>query len=146
MNWDLESDRSDEEDLVLRVLGGQPDQPPPPLPAQSLDEHIRSRGLSLQKRRPILSDGNCWWDCIDDLMEIHPIPGVPRGHLNIRKYICDRVMSLPAALINDWIQIHFKNRVSAFGSFLNKLKRSGTYTDDFGIITLATSLILGNNF
>ena len=145
-DWNLESDhvldRREEEDCVRRVLGGH-DQPPRPLiPLLTLDEHISTRGLSLKKRRPSLTDGNCWWDSLDDLLEINPISGVPSGHLSLRSYICDRVMALP--LTTSWIRDYFGNSRTAFQDFLDIMKRPESYTDDYGLITLATSLVLGN--
>ena len=145
-DWNLESsgvlNRIDDENCVLQVLGGQ--EQPPPLPLLTLDEHIATRGLSLMKRRLTKTDGNCWFDGLDDLLELNPISGVPRGHLRIRSYVCDRVMALP--FTSSWITNFFRNSRNAFLHYLDKMKRSGTYTDDFGIITLATSLILGNKY
>ena len=142
-NWDLDSDRAVDavdERLALGVLGGH--DPAPPMPALSLDEHIRSRGLSLRKRKLITGDGNCWWHCINDLLEINPVPGVPRGHQSLRYFICDRVMALPNS--SSWIEVFFENRVSAFNNFIARMKISGEFTDNYGLIPLATSLILGN--
>ena len=144
-DWNIDFGLNEEEQrqtLVQNVLGGQ--APPPQLSNLSLDEHIRIRRLSLKKRRPILSDGNCWFDSLDDLLGLYPIAGVPRGHLNIRSYICDRVLAL--AQTPDWIATHFGDNISAFKDYLAIMKTSGTYTDDYGIITVATSLILGNKY
>ena len=139
-NVDFDLDRGDDQRLVQRVLGGQ--GPPPSLPGISLDDHIRMRDLSLKKRRPIRGGGDCWWDTLDDLLEIHPVAGVPRGHQSLRSFICDRVMALEMA--NTWKAMHFGDSISAFREYLDIMKLPGTYTDDYGIITLATSLILGN--
>ena len=61
---------------------------------------------------------------------------------SIRNFICDRVMALPTS--SSWIENFFENRVSAFNNFIAKMKISGEFTDNYGLISLATSLILGN--
>ena len=47
-----------DERLALGVLGGH--DPAPPMPALSLDEHIRSRGLSLRKPRSSKCELSCF--------------------------------------------------------------------------------------
>ena len=37
-----------------------------------LDLHIRQKGLGLGRRRPTVTDGNCWYDAVADQVILIP--------------------------------------------------------------------------
>ena len=39
-----------------------------------LDLHIRQKGLGLVRRRPTVTDGNCWYDAVADQVILTSFP------------------------------------------------------------------------
>ena len=99
--------------------------------------------LPLIRRKPTLSDGNCWYDAIVDQMDLLGIPGNGVDHTRLRAEVCKAIPSFPQA--SDWIKDLFENSERNFKKFLSKHSRPGIWTDDKGIMCQATSLYLGRN-
>ena len=71
-----------------------------------LDKHITESKLPLIRRKPTLSDGNCWYDAIADQMDLLGIPGNAVDHLKLRAEVCKAMPSFPQA--SDWIKNLFE--------------------------------------
>ena len=88
-----------------------------------LSNLIRTMKLPLVRGRPTISDGNCWYDAIDDQMQLHGIGGVS-DHITLRKEV---ILSLPGfeqAL--QWIEEIFDNKIDDWERFLAEHSQPGT--------------------
>ena len=108
-----------------------------------LMQHIRLNKLPYFKRRPTVSDGNCWYDAVADQIVLHNIPNKPRDHVRLRSAICRFIPSLSQTTV--WIENIFGNDRTKFNSFIAQHQRDCEWTDDYGIMCQATALYLERN-
>jgi len=126
-----EGERSSERERQARVLASGP---------QELWRHIQDYGLGLVSRPPTRSDGNCWYDAIADQVRLHEVPGVPREHAALRRFLVEAVPSLDQA--PQWAETVFGG-AEVFHEFLEVHSSPGQWTDELGIMCQATALIVG---
>jgi len=126
-----EGERSSERERQARVLASGP---------QELWRHIQDYGLGLVSRPPTRSDGNCWYDAIADQVRLHEVPGVPREHAALRRFLVEAVPSLDQA--PQWAETVFGG-AEVFQEFLEVHSSPGQWTDELGIMCQATALIVG---
>ena len=104
-------------------------------------EHIEASGLPLKLRRPTLNDGNCWYDAAADQVLLHNITDKPHQHEELRREVCQALRHLPQA--DTWRENFFSNSRKKFSLFIKRHSKSGTWTDNLGILCQATALYLG---
>jgi len=126
-----EGERSSERERQARVLACGP---------QELWRHIQEFGLGLISRPPTRSDGNCWYDAIADQVELHGVPGVPREHGALRKFLVEALPRLDQAA--QWAETVFGG-LEVLEEFLAVHSTPGQWTDELGIMCQATALIVG---
>ena len=105
-----------------------------------LVEHIRDSGLPLKMRPPTLSDGNCWYDAVADQIRLMKIPDKPTYHAEVRDNVTKSLMNLPQT--QTWIQNFFNNSMQNFQKFIADHQKTGTWTDNRGILCQATAFYL----
>ena len=114
-------------------------------PVYSLDQlarHIEAKNLNLRLRRPSSSDGNCFFDSLCDLIDKFNIRNVPHDKDQLRQGICCSFTSHPQFPF--WMTEIFKKPVVC-QMFLSNMKKSGTYTDNMGLIIAVAAQFLGNS-
>ena len=104
--------------------------------------HIREKNLPLRPRKVIQSDGNCFFESIQDLAEKFQLP-VPRDKLLLRHLIADSMTSHPEFLT--WIQIHFDGEIRDFETVRDRVRQHGHFTDSYGFCTATAAHVLGND-
>ena len=105
-----------------------------------LDNHIRDKNLNLRLRRPSISNGDCLFDSLLDLIEKFDIKIVPRERHLLRQAICSSFTRHPQ--FPTWMQNHFKRPV-VFQTYLANMKKTGQYSDNMGLIVAVAAHYLG---
>ena len=131
---DEEKDEEDEESVKQEGCPADEEGDP-------LLKHIEASGLPLRLRRATLMDGNCWYDAAADQVVLHQIPGRPEDHQQLRLEVCRSLRHLPQT--STWVENFFSNSKKRFSKFIARHRRSGTWTDNLGIMCQATALYLG---
>ena len=104
--------------------------------------HIRQNNLPLRPRKVIQSDGNCFFESIQDLAEKFQLP-VPQDKLLLRQLIADSMESHPEFLT--WVQIHFYGELRDFETVRDRVRQHGHFTDSFGLCPATAAHVLGND-
>ena len=88
----------------------------------------------------IVTDGNCFFESIQDLADKFELP-LPRDKHLLCLLITDSMANHPDFLT--WVQEHFQGELAAFEKFVDRLRIHGHFTDGFGFTTLTTAHLLG---
>ena len=107
---------------------------------KQLLSHIHDKNLPLRPRKKTQSDGNCYYESIQDLADKFQLP-VPRDKHLLRLLITDSMATHPDFLT--WVQEHFQGELAAFEKFVDRLRIDGHFTEGFGFTTLTTAHLLG---
>ena len=86
--------------------------------------------------------GNCWYEgCIDQMRQIGPTkPGLLTA-FDLRKAVASSIVNHPL-FVSHWLPIAFENNLDKAKEFIEQQKREGVYSDENGVITLATATFL----
>ena len=133
------SDPEEEDKLILDGIQN-PDQNNRVYSMEDLLNHIKDKNLNLRLRRPSTTNGDCLYDSLEDLIMKFDIKSVPRDKDLLRQAICSSFTSHPQ--FATWMSLHFKRPV-VFQMFFAKHKKSGTYTDNMGLVIAAAAHYLG---
>ena len=136
---DQDIDREEEDKLILDGIQN-PDQNNRVYSLEDLLNHIKDKSLNLRLRRPSTSNGDCLFDALQDLIEKFDIKSVPRDMNLLRQAICSSFTSHPQ--FATWMSLHFKRPV-VFQMWYAKMKKTGTYSDNMGLIVAAAAHYLG---
>ena len=132
-------DPEEEDKLILDGIQN-PDQNNRVYSLEDLLNHIKDKNLNLRLRRPSTSNGDCLFDSLEDLIEKFDINSVPRDKNLLRQAICSSFTSHPQ--FPTWMSLHFKRPV-VFQMWYAKMKKTGTYSDNMGLIVAAAAHYLG---
>ena len=103
---------------------------------------IKENKLNLKFGKPTPAVGNCWWEgCIENMNQIGLlVPGITTAK-DLRIAVVNSIKDHPLCK-SHWLPIAFGNDTKKLRRFLKAQKKDGEYTDENGVIALATSLFL----
>ena len=81
------------------------------------------------------------WDAVTDQIQKQNIPGVPRNPHDLRTAACNAINFLPQRFI--WVETLFENNFDLLSDFIRTQSRNMVFTDDPGVVCMATALYLG---
>ena len=134
-------DHDEEDNMILNSIQNA-DQGNRMYSLEALDRHIKAKHLNLRLRRPTSNDGNCFFDTLSDLIEKFQIRNVPQDKDLLRQAICCSFTSHPN--FSTWMVDNFKKPV-VFQKYISGMKKSGTYTDNMGLIIAVAAHFLGKS-
>ena len=124
-------------DIILNGDGGGP--------IYSMEElfcHIKDKNLPLRSRDLVVSsDGNCFFESLQDLAEKFNLP-VPHDKHLLRHIITDSMKGHPDVLT--WVQEFLHGEMKNFEEIVARLSKDRQYTDNYGMTTLTAAHVLGN--
>ena len=101
----------------------------------ALVEHIDKFNLGLRERPPVPADGNCWfWSNVDLIKKFELAAPVDPNEL--RKAVTNTLETHKHK--KHWLKHYFQGKTRKYKKFIKDQSKPGTFTDNYGIIVLAT--------
>ena len=109
----------------------------------SVSEHIERFDLQLEPYGFVRSNGDCFYDSLQNLIQYHNVTTTSSNVVELRKEIANHVKKHPD--FRCWKEIVFKNNGRLVNSFINAHSKPGTFTDQDGLIVLTAAHFLNVN-
>ena len=108
----------------------------------SLLRHVEERGIQVERLGTVPSNGDCWYESIFNIMNHNSLyrDGI-QDALDLRKAIVKSINS-SHPLFDTWLVICFRGRLALMNAFKRLHSNSGVFTDNDGIINIATAYYL----
>ena len=101
----------------------------------ALVDHISRFNLGLRERPPTPADGNCWYWCNVDLIKKFEL-AAPLDPNELRKAVTNTLDNHKHK--KHWLKHYFQGKSRKYKKFIKDHSQPGTFTDNYGIIVLAT--------
>ena len=101
----------------------------------ALLDHINKFELGLRERPPVPADGNCWYWSNVDLVKKYQLAAPADPH-ELRKAVTNTLEKHKHK--KHWVKNYFQGKVRKYNKFIKEHSQPGTFTDNYGIIVLAT--------
>lgn len=105
-----------------------------------LPTHIKQYNLPLKVSTPTPAFGDCWWEACMDQLKLNKMTH-PKNALKLRRNIVKNLTKNPC--FQTFFEVGFGNDLDVYNSFVKEQCKSGTFTDENGILVLATAMHLG---
>ena len=101
----------------------------------ALLDHINKFQLGLQERPPVPADGNCWYWSNVDLVKKFQLAAPSDPHV-LRKAVTNSLENHKHK--KHWVKNYFQGKIRKYKKFIKEHSVPGAFTDNYGIIVLAT--------
>ena len=106
-----------------------------------LINHLKNKKTDLIFSELTPADGNCWWHAVGDQIKLFGLEEqFPSDGKTLRKFVIEKMKNLEQA--DQWKETLVKIP-GGFEKFLDYYSKDGVWTDEYGILCAATSLVIG---